>query len=352
MNQPAAVSHVPAAARKQIKEANRLIAELNAPPQPPGPQRNSAFQQPPAAAAAPAAPAAAAPPDAPAAAAQPVQAPAPDPVAEANHRYSVLQGKYNAETGRLLGAAQALKDENQRLLEALNQRQAPPVAGARPEDRFDTSMVTPKEREEFGEELVNLMARIAKANSAGEVATLRGELDRLRGITAQTQQENAQARAVRVWALLKDQVPNCVVVNNSQQFVDWLEIPDIMSGRPRKEGLTAAYEAGDGPRVVGIFKRFIEEDSHSGSTPRPAAPAVDQGTLIAPDAGRGNGGEAPGSQGGKIWSESEINDFYSRVQRKRISPEEAKATEADILAALRDGRIRPDRDDRHIANSR
>ena len=332
-------ANVPAAALKQVKEANRLIAELNAPPgQQPIP-RNSAFQP-----AAPAAPAASATPVA-------APAPAPDPLKELEHKFSVLQGKYNAETSRMMGVAQALQSENAALLQRLSQQPAPAAPAPRAEDQFNTSVVTAKEREEYGEELVNLMARIAKANSQGEVTQLRQELSRMQGAVAETQQIGVAARANQVWTMLDAQVPNWRTINVSQQFVDWLENVDIMSGVARKIGLTNAFSAGNGPRVVGIFKRFLEEDSHTGPTPRSAAP-VDQGTLVAPDSPRGGGGDAPNGQSGKIWSEQEIDEFYSRVQRKRIPADEAKAIEADILAALRDGRIVPRRDDRHIANSR
>lgn len=342
-------SNVPAAARKQIKEANRLIAELNAKP---GEVPNlTAASRPgfvPASAAAPQ-PAAAAPPSEPTAAARPVTE--EDPVKALEHKYSVLAGKYNAETARLMAAAESVRLENQSLLARLQQQPAAPAA-TRAEDRFDLSMVTAKEREEFGEELVQMMARIAKANSGAEVDRLSRELANMKGQVQQTQQIGAETRMEKVWTQLDAKIPTWRLINNSQQFVDWLENIDIMSGRPRQEGLTQAFEAGDGPRVVGIFTRFVQEDSSSRPTPEvPAPAAVDKGTLVAPSAGRGGSQEAPNGSSGKIWSEQEINDFYSRVQRGRISPEEKKSLEAEIMAAVTTGRVRPTHDTRYLANS-
>jgi hypothetical protein len=198
------------------------------------------------------------------------------------------------------------------------------------------------------------MARIAKANSGAEVKALQAEVIRLKGSVQQTVQIGSETRMEKVWNQLDAWRADWRIINNSQQFLDWLGNLDIMSGRPRQEGLTAAFESGDGLRVVGIFKRFVEEDSSFRPTAPPAAPQaqVDQATLVAPSAPRGSGGEAPNGSSGKIWSEQEINDFYSRIQRGRISPEEKASTEAEIMAAVASGRVRPTRDDRHLANSR
>jgi TolA-binding protein len=357
MPQPAANSNLPAAARRQVKEANRLIAELNARP---GevPQNTNVqvggrrAEWIPGSTAPPAAPAPAA--AAPGPNAQPVVAPpAVDPLVAAEHKFNVLAGKYNAETSRLGGAVQALQAENAALLARVAAPAAAP-APARAEDQFDTSMVSAKERTEYGEELIQMMARIAKANGGAETKRLQDELNAMRGTVQQTQQIGTRALQERVWQQLDNQVPEWRTINVSQQFVDWLEIPDIMSGVARKHGLTQAFGVGDGTRVAGIFKRFIEEDSRARSTaPAPAHQAqVDPATLIAPGSPRGTGGEAPNSASGEIWTEQQIDDFYSRVQRKRIKPEEAAAIEAQILAAVRDGRVIPRRDDRFLANAR
>lgn len=346
---PEIPSNLPMAARKQVKAANQLIAELNAPPGAATPNLTAATRPGFVPASDPAAP-----PATPAPTAAPVVAPpAEDPVKALEHKFNVLAGKYNAETSRMMGTIEQLRADNERLLQVARTG-ATPAAAPRPEDQFDLSSVTPKEREEFGEELVQLMARIAKANSSTEVRTLQAEINRLKGSVQSTVAIGAETRMEKVWNQLDAWNADWRVINNSQQFVDWLGNIDIMSGRPRQEGLTAAFETGNGSRVVSIFKRFVEEDSSF----RPTAPVVpptgqvDQATLVAPSAPRGDGGGAPNGSSGKIWSEQEIDDFYSRVQRGRITPEEKLSTEKDIMAAVAAGRVVPRRDERHLANSR
>jgi hypothetical protein len=335
MTTPTVPNNVPQAARKQIKEANRLQAEFANPN---------------------AAPAANAPPPS----ATPVVEAQPDPLKVVEHKYNVLAGKYNKETAELRGSAAALAAENarlQRMLVETAQQRAPASATPAPraEEQFNLSGVTAKEREEYGEELVTLMAKIAKSNSGAEVARLTQELNAMKGQVQATVQVGQQTRMEKVWQALDSQVPTWRVLNDSQQFLDWLQNVDIMSGMPRQAGLTQAFESGDSHRVVGIFKRFIEEDSSARPTSQgdaPPAAQLNRETLIAPASGRGSGEGAPNGANKQVYTEQDIADFYSRVQRKRIDPEEAKAFEAELQLAVREGRVVPTRDDRHLANAR
>lgn len=355
-------SNVPHAARKQIREANRILAELNAPPAPEGAQPNLTAQSRPGLQLAPetrfevqqfdpnAEPAPTAQPVAAPVAREP--APQPSEAEVANHRYNVLQGKYNTETGRLMGVAQALEAENQRIMRRLAEAQQQPQAPTRREEQFDLSAVTQKEREEYGEELVALMARIAKANSGPEVARLQAQVGQLQNVLNQNVQTVTQGARERVYLALKEWDPMWEATNVSQEFLDWLDQLDIMSGLARKTALMGAFEANDAQRVVGIFKAFKVEDARSRpSAPTPAAPAVDRNSLVAPGQPRGSAAAAPNGQGGRIWSEQEINDFYSRVQRKRISEEERVATQNEINKALVEGRVRPNHGRGGVQNS-
>lgn len=384
---PKISSNVPTAMRKQVKEANRLMEELNARPgQMPRSAEEAAAAGAGGGAAAPTSPvkdlptvaggavppgfkavdltkptvaAVTAAPTAAAAAAAPV---APAPSADEQrfqrleHSHNVLMGKYNAETGRLMGIAQALKDQNDQLLQQLAQaRVAGPSAPVPTVVTASGEIVTAKQREEYGEELLGIMERIAKANSGGaaqaEINAVKTELEKLKGAVRVTVQAAVEGSHERCWAALAAWRPDWQAINVSTQFVDWLDQIDVVSGQPRKAGLMAAFGEGNAQRVVGIFKRYVEEDSRTAPTAVATAPAVDAATLVAPGASRGGGGgEAPSGTSGKIWSEQEIDDFYSRVQRKRISADEAKATEAEIQKALREGRIMPRHTDRHLSN--
>lgn len=387
MNAP---SNVPRAARRQVREANRLITELNTAPQPAAP----ALQPQPAA---PAAPAASAPqpglrdepqfavvgeqvdldrwrpasasiaparvpgvpdaqplPQAPAPDAQPPAAPAAD--AELEHRFRVLQGKYNAETAenrRIL--AQQQETINQ-LLASSQQRQpnpAPTAAAPSREQQLASLGVTAAEAESFGPELVDMMARIAGHVAGPAIQQVNQRMQGVERTVAGTVQHVAKSAQQLVWDHLKAwetrKGVSWEMINTSNEFLDWLQGLDIFSGTPRAQGLRQAFDTSDATRVVGIFEAFVEEDARSRATSR-RTPQVDRETLLAPGRGRGEAPAAPDGSSGKIWSEQEIRDFYSRVQRNRITPEEKAQVSAEIGRAMKEGRVKPDHSSAHLSN--
>jgi hypothetical protein len=287
-----------------------------------------------------------APDAAPAPTAQPVAA----SDATLDHKFKVLQGKYNAEVPRLLSIveeARAQLAESQRLNQQLQQQlQAPPQAPQRREDTFQP-LVTDKERQDFGDDLVDMIGRRAQEAVLPAVRQLlQSELQPLKQTVARSAQSESELRQERIYRMLNERVPGWDVVNNSVEFLAWLEQVDVFSGQSRRNSLATAWNAGDAPRVVGIFEAFKREDaSTSTSAPAPRVPAE---TLIAPGSPRGGNEAAPGSSRGRIWSENEIKDFYDRVRRRRVPDAEYAETSAEIARAVQEGRVKPDRTDIHM----
>lgn len=357
-------SHLPPAARKQVKEANRLIAELHAPPQavaaPPGADPANPEGLPsvtiatPPAAAAPAAtqpappaadPSAAAPGEVPVA----TSPPAADPY---EARYKSLKGKYDKterEMAELRGRFGALEEMNRTLLEAASRPPtgAQPPAPMKPEEQFRALGITDKEITDYGPELLDVVARVARNLSAGELQALRNEVAQLKQNVGNVSKTVGQNAADRVYAELNAKVgPEWVAINSSDEFLAWLQEPDVFSGSRRLEGLQNAFQAADAARVVAIFKAY-QGKTPTGSTSQPDPPAISRETLIAPGQGRGGAGEAPGATGGKIWSEQEISDFYQRARKGRISPADHATTEQEIVRAIAEGRVRASRPNHH-----
>lgn len=365
-------NNLPPAIRKQVADANALIAQLNAKPgeipagtqvqvmpgsetpgtmptgqptrwQPAPPSATAqpqghpdpATQQPPRAAAPP-------PPSPQAAAADDGEG----RVWEA--RYRTLQGKYDAEvrmTREILASQQATMDK---LIQDRQSAVAPaPAAPEDPAAFLRTLGVTDKELEDYGE-VLPIMARMAQNMIKPTAAKLERELAKTReaaGTVAKAQMQTGQQALL---ATLGSRVPDWGAINEDQNFLAWLDQVDLFSGSSRRQALTAAFENLDTARVVGIFEKFVQEDSVRRST---SGPTIDPQTLIAPGVPRGGAAEAPGGAAGKrILSESEIKDFYSRVRRKQVSAEQYAAFSAEIAAATAEGRIKPDRRDHH-ANS-
>jgi hypothetical protein len=347
-------SNLPPAIRKQVADANALIAQLNAKPgeipagtevqvmpgsETPGtmPTGQQTRWQ-------PAHPTATAQPHG-----HPDQPPPPPTAATEiepwEARYRTLQGKYDAEvrmTREILASQQQTMDK---LITDRQSAVAPPPAPPQDPAEFLRSLgVTDKELEDYGE-VLPIMARMAQNMIKPTAAKLERELQKTKeaaGTVAQAQMKTGQQSLL---ATLQSRVPDWAAINEDQNFLAWLDQLDLFSGTSRRGSLEAAFQNLDTARVVGIFEKFVQEDSDRRST---SGPTIDPQTLIAPGVPRGGAAEAPGGASGKrILSESEIKDFYSRVRRKQISAEQYAAFSAEIAAATAEGRIRPDRRDHH-----
>lgn len=347
---PVLSSHLPAAARKQVKAANKLIAELNAPP--------GAVVDPPAAAAAPVLPEVNL--DAPAGAQPAGSAPVGDPAPNYEQMYRSLQGKYNkevaevqsdnAETQRML--ARAITENATAAAAASVRATAPPPVVVKAEDRFKAIGVTDKEIEEYGTEMMDIVERIANARTTAEIGEFKRELAELKKSMGTVTTVVAQDAQQKIYdALFREVGQNWPEINASAEFLAWLRDVDVFSGTSRNTSLQVAFKNHDAARVVAIFKAYVGGKTLTAPTPpTPRQPAVERGTLVAPGAARGGDGEAPGATDGKIWSEEEIQDFYQRARKRKVVGEEYTNTQAEIVRAIAEGRVRPTKHSQHHLN--
>lgn len=350
-------NNIPPAVRRQIADANKLIAELNAKPGeiPPGTE----FQVMPGSETpgtmptghndrwVPASPSASAQPinQPPAAAAPPAPPAAAAEIDQWEQRYRSLQGKYNSEISTL---REVLTAQQQTMDKLVEQRQSavatPPPPPQSPEEFLRSLGVSDKEIEDYGESL-HIMAKMAQNMIKPTAAKLERELAKTREAAGTVAKAQMQSGRESLFAAMDSRIPAWRQINDDENFLAWLDTLDIFSGASRRASLMTAFENLDSARVIGIFERFMQEDSARRSA---SGPQVNRDTLIAPGVPRGGAAEAPGgAQGKRLLSEGEIKDFYSRVRRRQVSPEQYAAFSAEMAAATAEGRIRPDRRDHH-----
>jgi len=255
------------------------------------------------------------------------------------HKFLSMQGRYNSEIPKLreTAKAQAVQIGNLNKLLATVQRPEPVKA----EETFKSS-VTPEEVAEYGPELLDLMARVARDATAEATK----EINRLKGLVKDVGGQIATGARAALLQGLDGAVPNWREVNDSAEFVDWLALPDQYSGDIRHNMLKAAFGRNDTPRVIAFFKGFLAEmaalapdQDEPGKTVQPKTPLKN---LAAP--GRAKSTAAPNNAPPEkpIFTASQITKFYSdRTMGKfRGREKEAQQIEADIFAAQAEGRIR------------
>lgn len=329
---------MPAAAKKQIKEAEKLHAELYAqaeekpetvetPPEEPTEVMQAEET-----------------PSAEVVQEQPVTAPteaepAPKPETDWEQRYKTLQGKYNAEMPRMNAQ---IKD----LQEVISQLQKPPATPepVRPSDIPQQKLVTDSDIEDYGEEFIDVVRRVAKQEYDPVIQRLEKENQQLRsqvgGVTSGLQQ-NARERLL---SSLEARVPDWREINNSDDFIEWLSHYDPFSGQKRHDLLLSAFEENNEARTIAFFEGYRNENAAvapQAEPPRKTVPSVDMEKLVAPGQVRNTGNVRAQEGSAKVWTHDEINRFYADVVagRYRGKEKDKRRMEADIIRAGRENRI-------------
>ena len=215
----------------------------------------------------PADPAEAAPPSVPAvpaAPAAPVDTKTPD---EWEHKYRTLEGKYTAEVPRLHAQNKELATKLQvveQQVAALKQP-APPVVPAVVE-----ALVTDKDVQEYGADLIDVQRRVAREVMRDTVAPLRDEL-KLRDakITELEQKLQTNSGAVATMSFeqrLAQEIPDFQALNTDPKWISWLDSEDPYTGEPRRAFAEFVYNSGD----VAKLKRVVTQYKGVAATPNAA----------------------------------------------------------------------------------
>lgn len=342
---------LPAAVRKQIEQADAIIAQMNK--EAPAEQEPEELEAQEAEVKAEPAP-------------EPEAKPEPKQDTDWKHKYSVLQGKYDAEVPRLTADLRESKQDVRSLQDQLRKLEmtiATMQEVNKPKaDAPSTDLISQEEIDQFGPDLIDLVNRVAKQAVAPYVDQRVGEVKKdLRqvGESVASQQETmAKSAREKLFERLDSSVEGWRTINKQAEFVGWLNQVDEFSGQPRGVLLRAAFDKNDADRVVKFFKGFQKEHAVETSDPEADAPAANEAapaqesqqsleTLVAPGTPKtGSTGAQEGSGKGRIWTRKAISDFYVqknefiKANPNRDIPKRMVQLEEDLFMAQRENRIR------------
>lgn len=253
--------------------------------------------------------------------------PAPTPAFEAGweQKYRVLQGKYNAEVP-------ALNERVRQLQTDLNVAQSEVATlKTQPTNSIDLSAISAEEREQYGEDFVNFVAKVAKGQApapSNDFAAVNQRVEQLASVVAETKED-------KFFQSLKDKAPSWEALNTNAGFLEWLSEVDEFSGLSRQQMFNDAYAKLNVDRVAKFFLSYAAtQSSESGDVT--ATPLEQQ---VVPSVNRA---PTPPPPGKKIWSAREIAKFYTEVRTNAYRGREAEMAqvEQDIFAAQQEGRVR------------
>lgn len=252
-----------------------------------------------------------------------LQAPPDEPVGshdEWEHRYKVLSGKYNSEVPRLAA-------DNRELRSALKKMESEIESLKKSPPSKRDSLLKPEEIEEYGEGFIDVVRRAAREEIAAkdaEIDDLKQRIESLSSMTTKTVE-------IDFYEDLGRMVPEWVAINDDKNFHRWLDGVDELTGRPRQMLLSEAEADRDAKRVANFFNAFKKANKTWAAT---ANASLESQVVPEPSV-------KPSSPPAKrIWTRAEINNFYADYRRGAIEDKRAVALEADIQAALIEGRVR------------
>lgn len=335
---------MPAAVRKQMEEADAIRAEMNKDPNAPAEPADAEQQGQQGAEPAPGEP--------------PAPAPAPTPPPAAAQTPPPAEGDIEQKLRTANGRLEAATRTNQQLMDRLDQMQnliatmqaagtQPPAEGATPAP--PPKFLTDEERQEYGEDLLNVVGKRAKEEITPEISELSARLAKIEGRVEGVTTLVGGDRKQQMYNKLTEAVPEWRTVNKMEEFKLWLTETDPFSGRIRAELLNEAHSRQETSRVISIFKGYVEAaglqqdpQARTPSAPPPNGNGSGKPSLedfAAP--GRARSAPPPEPADKPVYTSAQIAKFMGdRLAGKWKGREaQAEAIEQDIFKAQHEGRI-------------
>ncbi|MFA5569509.1 MAG: hypothetical protein WC972_12785 [Trueperaceae bacterium] len=270
------------------------------------------------------------------------QPPPTPPADDLDHKFRTLKGKYDSEVPALrreLAEREArladrdrdidqLRNAVDSLQEQMQRAPADPVKAT----------VDPKDAENFGADLVDMVIRTAGTVFNQQAGPFAAQFDKL---TSRLAALEAQLRGVGeqqgdtaeqlFFAQLGQLVPDWTQINESADWLAWLGQVDPVYGHTRQAALDRARQALSATHVAAIFDAF-----KATKAPPRRKPAEDLGKQVAPARGAAS---APPATEARVWTRAQIMNFYDRVRRGEISAADEAKYESEINAAIAEGRV-------------
>lgn len=260
--------------------------------------------------------------------------PKEDPADDFKQKYSTLKGKYDAEVPRLHQQIRELTEQMKAL--QIAQEAAKKAEAAKPKEKV--SLVTDADREEFGEELIDVQRRVAREVAQDYEERFEKQEQVIKALQDQLQNTGNQIGEMNFGQRLRQMVPDFDQIDADERWMQWLNEYEPMLNGPRRDRAQEAFNTGDAETVahyVKLFKQTLEE---------PSKPVADtrQAELEKQVSPSRSVSVQKADQSKKIYSEKEISGAWTRIRNLNTKGqfEEASKLEAEITSAYLEGRVK------------
>ena len=255
-------------------------------------------------------------------------------------RFETVQGKLNSEMPQLYQQLREQSQQIQALVSQLQERKAEPT----PEPQ--SSLVTPKDVEDYGADLVDFNRRVALDTTRSELANLEARLRKEFGVVqdqvSQVSNQVYQSEYDKFWGGVMNLVPDWKQIDQDPNWVAFLDTTPEFAEDTYRELAGKAIAKGDAQKIaklVSVWRGPQQSAPLPTPAPAPAQPDM-QAELqrqIAPSTSRAS---APPQPAGKIWSGADYEAAYDVRNVARFGEKEANRLISEADRAVAEGRVR------------
>lgn len=246
---------------------------------------------------------------------------------EFQHKYEVLQGKYNAEVPRLHQDIGALRAQ----VDAIAAGRKDVGATAAADDAEDIQVS--KLEEEYGEEFVADINKMITGALGPILDPLKNQVSSVASVTAASAQD-------KYFGNLDALVPDWKTIKDQPGFGDYLNQADPFTGMPRLR-LAQAAEASLDPHRVAAFYNAYKADAGIGVAGKKTSAQAKKAAALTPggSASPKRAADALADDNNKYVSAKEMDDFAEAAKQGKLSEKAEAAMQKKIDYAIANGLV-------------
>lgn len=246
-------------------------------------------------------------------------------------KYNTLRGKYDAEVPRLHQQVKELVGELDALKSKLEKANETPEQPTEP-----VSLVTDEDREEFGDDLIDVTRRVAREVAAEYEVKLDAANAEIAALRDQIANTGTQITEMSFEQQLARAVPDFEVINKSPEWVAWLNEYDPILRGPRRLAAQEAFNTGDVDAISDYVKMFKGVQEPEPSKQKRQKELESQ---MTPERNVSN--SQPKTTEKKLYTKAQADALWEGVQKALKAGEfdKAEKLEAQITQAYLEGRV-------------
>jgi len=255
---------------------------------------------------------------------------APQPTEDFEHKYRTLRGKYDAEVPRLHDQVKELTTKLDELSTRLEEKSVEPEPEPQP-------LVTDADRENFGEDLLDVQRRIAQEVGATYEAQIKELKKVISDLNDRVDGTNTSMTELTFEQRLGRLVPDFDKINQDPAWFSWLDQVDPILRGPRRMMAQQAFANGDAEAVFDYVKMWRESTAPAQTQQTEAQAELEK--QVTPR--RTTTPATPAAaDGAPTYTTAQLDAAWDRVTvlNKAGRYDEANKLEAELSVAMLEGR--------------